>query len=151
MLSSLPPDITLYLLSFLSLTDVVKLHALSRDFSDFLAANEATIYHQLAILHHFTAPGVALEDAVEREQAVGGLLDGVTTWKQLCTFMVTPTMPRKLIYLRSTLGDPTASLVWLWSCARRWILSVRRRSGQLPCRRTRSHHPYAYACGPRLR
>ncbi|KIP03648.1 hypothetical protein PHLGIDRAFT_121393 [Phlebiopsis gigantea 11061_1 CR5-6] len=84
MFSFLSPDIALYTLSFLPLPDVVKLYALSRNVFRFLTENEATIYHQLAIIHRFVTPGIALEDAVESERAVGGLLDGVTTWKELC-------------------------------------------------------------------
>ena len=86
MFSSLSTDIVLYTLSFLPLPDVVKLYVLSRDVTRFLTENETAIYHQLAIIHRFVAPGIALQDAVESERAVGGLLDGVTTWKELCAY-----------------------------------------------------------------
>ena len=96
MFLSLSPDIALYTLSFLPLPDVVKFYVLSRSLFRFLSENEATIYHQLAIIHRFVAPGIALEDAVESERALGGLLDGVTTWKELCACLLHPAVFRSL-------------------------------------------------------
>lgn len=86
MFSQLSTDVSLYILSFLSLPDVLKLHRVSRDIHRFLEDNDTAIYHQLAIAHHFTSPGVSLDDVVECEQVRGGWLDGVRAWKDLCKY-----------------------------------------------------------------
>ena len=84
MFLTLTPDIVLYTLSYLTLPDVLKLYTLSHDTHDFLVDHESAVFHQLAVLHRFVTPGTTLEDAVADEHTVGGLLDGVTTWKELC-------------------------------------------------------------------
>lgn len=85
MFATLSPDVVLYTLSYLTLPDVLKLYTLSRSVHSFLLDHEPSIFHRLAILHRFVSSGTTLDDAVVEEHSLGGLLDGVSTWKELCT------------------------------------------------------------------
>ncbi len=80
-------DLSLYIFSFLQLKDICTLYLLSHDIHQFLHQHEATIYHQLAVSHHFITAGTSLEDAVLAEQTRVGWLDGTETWKELCKSM----------------------------------------------------------------
>ncbi|CAL1710653.1 unnamed protein product [Somion occarium] len=82
MLASLPSDLSLYILSFLSLHDISQLYVLSRKTRHFLLNHESEIYHQLAVSHRFVASGNSLQDAVLSE-APSKWLDGVKTWKDI--------------------------------------------------------------------
>lgn len=77
-------DLSLYVLSLLPFKDVVTLYRLSRDIRQFLIEHEASIFHQLAILHRFVTAGVTLEDATRAEDGRGAWLQGVQSWKELC-------------------------------------------------------------------
>lgn len=78
-------DLSLYVLSLLEFKDICTLYLLSRNIRQFLINHESAIFHQLAILHRFVSVGIALEDAARAEEHRGGWLDGVQTWKELCT------------------------------------------------------------------
>ena len=86
MFSLLSPDIVLYILSFLSLPDVVQLYRVSRGVHRFLVDNESAIYHQLAVLHRFVTPGSSLEHLIKQDKTQGGYLNGTTSWKDLCEY-----------------------------------------------------------------
>ena len=85
-------DLALYILSFLELKDVVTLYLLSRDVHRFLTEHEATIFHQLAILHRFVSAGTSLDDAVHAQDNKDEWLQGVQSWKQFCTYHVSDTI-----------------------------------------------------------
>ncbi|KAH9940290.1 hypothetical protein B0H21DRAFT_754997 [Amylocystis lapponica] len=85
MLLSFPTDLSLYIFSFLPLQDLRSLLLVSRQIHGLVADNEATVYHQAAILHNFVMQRTSLEDAKRSEdQPRGTGLDAVRTWKELC-------------------------------------------------------------------
>jgi hypothetical protein len=86
MLSVLPADLTLHILSSLSFRDVKALYTVSKSFHKFLYDHQDTLYHQLAIAHRYTVPGMSLADAVaaQLEEKGGGHLGGVDTWQSFC-------------------------------------------------------------------
>jgi hypothetical protein len=86
MLSILPTDLTLYILSLLSFKDVNVLYTVSQSFRNFLHDHQDTLYHQLAIAHRYAAPGMSLADAVaaQIEEKGGYHLKSVDTWQSFC-------------------------------------------------------------------
>lgn len=86
MLLSFPLDISLYVLSFLSIRDLRSLLLVSRSARSLIDENEQTIYHQVAILHHLVSPEASFEDIKLKESRRDAWLGDVETWKELCTF-----------------------------------------------------------------
>jgi hypothetical protein len=86
MLSTLPADLTLYILSLLSFKDVNVLYTVSQSFLKFLHDHQDTLYHQLAIAHRYAAPGMSLANAVaaQIEEKGGSHLRSVNTWQSFC-------------------------------------------------------------------
>ncbi|OCH92412.1 hypothetical protein OBBRIDRAFT_751376 [Obba rivulosa] len=83
-LLTIPPDITLYILSFLSIPDLRCFSLISRDAHRFVTENEHSIYHKAAVLHKFVESETALEQALQVEQIRSGWLAGVRGWKDFC-------------------------------------------------------------------
>lgn len=67
MLLSFPLDISLYVLSLLSIRDLRSLLLASRGARSLINENEQTIYHQAATLHHLVSPEASLEDIKLKE------------------------------------------------------------------------------------
>jgi hypothetical protein len=86
MLSTLPADVTLHILSSLSFGDVNALYTVSKSFHKFLHNHQDALYHQLAIAHRYAVPGMSLADAVaaQIEEKGGGHLRSVNTWQSFC-------------------------------------------------------------------
>ncbi|KAI0331256.1 hypothetical protein GY45DRAFT_641668 [Cubamyces sp. BRFM 1775] len=80
-LLTLPTDISLHILAYLSLHDLYHLRLVSRRIHSFIEAHEEPIYHQAAVYHHFVQPQTSLEDAAEANE---NWLGGVRDWKELC-------------------------------------------------------------------
>ena len=90
MLTSLPSDVFLYIISFLSFQDLHNLYLLSRTCSDFITSHEDAIFHQLAVAHRFVSPGTSLGDVpypglVSRTHGGDASQLRVGSWKELCT------------------------------------------------------------------
>ena len=81
MFLSLSLDITLHILSYLTLAEAARLHLLCRDTHRFLDDNEQIIYHQFAVSLHFAPPGLGLDQLVNRHSV---WLKDVRSWKDLC-------------------------------------------------------------------
>ncbi|KZT25576.1 hypothetical protein NEOLEDRAFT_350573 [Neolentinus lepideus HHB14362 ss-1] len=78
----LPAELSLYVFSFLSLSDIAALCRTSKNFRDFVKVNEETLYRQAAEWHRFIPAGVMqLQDA--KRQLKGLWSDGIMTWKEL--------------------------------------------------------------------
>lgn len=86
MLLTFPLDISLYVLSFLSIRDLRSLQLVSRGARSLVNDNEQTIYHQAAILHRFALSETSLEDIKSKESRRGPWLGGVESWKEFCAF-----------------------------------------------------------------
>lgn len=85
MFFTLSPDLSLYILSFVPVQDVVKLYTLSHSVARFLRSHEDALFHQLAVLHGYAKSGVSLDEAVAVELRKGGYhVKGVKTWMELC-------------------------------------------------------------------
>jgi len=84
MFLSFPPDVSLYILSFVSLHDIHSLSLVAREARALIINNEPTVYHQAAIVHRFVPAGISLEKAKRAESQKGGWLDDVQSWKELC-------------------------------------------------------------------
>lgn len=83
MLHILPIELSLSVLSYLPLQTLSSLPALSRQWFDFISANQSTIFHSAAVLHGYAQPGtVLLEDALSAYN--GSPWDGAADWKDLC-------------------------------------------------------------------
>ncbi|KAI9000776.1 hypothetical protein BD414DRAFT_12568 [Trametes punicea] len=80
-LLALPADISLHVLSYLSLHDLCHLRLVCRRIHAFFEAHEEPIYHQAAIYHHFVRPQTSLEDVADAHEP---WLGGVRDWKELC-------------------------------------------------------------------
>ncbi|KAI0073855.1 hypothetical protein K474DRAFT_135474 [Panus rudis PR-1116 ss-1] len=80
MLSVLPADISLHILSFLSLSDIANLHLTSRGNHRFLADHESEVYHQLAVSYRYVSPGTSLHEAIVAEYP-SSWLNGTEDWK----------------------------------------------------------------------
>ncbi|GJE88810.1 hypothetical protein PsYK624_048970 [Phanerochaete sordida] len=86
MVLTLSLDITLHVLSYLTLAQAARLHLLCRDTHRFLDDNEQAIYHQFAVSLHFAPQGLSLDDLAARHPV---WLKDVRTWKGLCRATVT--------------------------------------------------------------
>jgi F-box-like len=83
MLDILPVELSLSVLSYLPLQTLSSLPALSRQWFDFISANQSTIFRNAAILHGYAHPGtLLLEDALSAHK--GSPWDGTTDWKDFC-------------------------------------------------------------------
>ncbi|RPD56591.1 hypothetical protein L226DRAFT_502116 [Lentinus tigrinus ALCF2SS1-7] len=80
MLLSLPADVSLQVLAYLSLNELSQTRRAARAIDQFFHAHEDSIYHQAAIYHRFVRPQTALADVVLAD----GWLEGVRDWKELC-------------------------------------------------------------------
>ncbi|EMD32433.1 hypothetical protein CERSUDRAFT_126831 [Gelatoporia subvermispora B] len=83
-LLTIPPDITLYVLSFLPIPDLRSFSLIARQAHRCVVTHEDSIYHRAAILHKFTESQTSLEQAVQDEQIRSGWLVGVRGWKDFC-------------------------------------------------------------------
>ncbi|KAI0353079.1 hypothetical protein OH77DRAFT_1427857 [Trametes cingulata] len=81
-LLSLPADISLHVLAYLSLNDLYHLRLVCKRIHGFFEAHEETIYHQAAIYHRFVRSQTSLEDAALTTGQEW--LYGVQDWKELC-------------------------------------------------------------------
>ena len=88
MLSDLPADLTLYILSFLSFKHINALYPVSRSLFKFLHDHQDALYHRLAIAHRYALPGVSLADTVaaQLEKKGGGHLRDIDTWRDFCEY-----------------------------------------------------------------
>lgn len=121
MLLSFPTDVSLYVLSFLSVHDLRSLLLVSRSARALIRDNEQTVYHQAAVLHRFAPPETPLEDVKQAESLRGGWLDDVQSWKELCMFFVTLVYTLKQTTFRlarQTLDHLGAELGWTWLSVR---------------------------------
>ncbi|CCM01240.1 uncharacterized protein FIBRA_03289 [Fibroporia radiculosa] len=84
MLLTLPSDISLYILSFLSIRDLASLLRTSHQAHGLIEDNHQTVYHQAAILHQFAPPSISLSDTLLSTSSREKWLDDVTTWKEFC-------------------------------------------------------------------
>ena len=85
MFSSLSPDLSLYVLSYLGYQDALQLYSVSRATYQFCTDHEDALYHQLAVAHRFVKSGMTLEDGVALEISTGGYhVQGAQTWKDFC-------------------------------------------------------------------
>ncbi|KDQ20336.1 hypothetical protein BOTBODRAFT_27758 [Botryobasidium botryosum FD-172 SS1] len=82
MLSTLPPEVILQILSHLPVYSLPLLRALSSSWKDFLDLHESTIYRSAAFLHAIASPGSSLEDS--KGTHVLPWLDDVNDWKSFC-------------------------------------------------------------------
>jgi hypothetical protein len=83
MLTVLPPEVTLSVLSHLPIPTLFSLLVLSRQWFDFFTTNESTIFHRIAILHEYIKPEIRLlEDALSVN--TGRPWARSTSWKDFC-------------------------------------------------------------------
>ncbi|TDL20554.1 hypothetical protein BD410DRAFT_366995 [Rickenella mellea] len=82
MLSALPTESVVNILSFFLIHQIHRLQLVSRAWNLFIRTNESIIYGECAILHRFTQAGVLLCDA--RGSDLGPWLDDLKSWKDLC-------------------------------------------------------------------
>jgi|SRR6266566_1253496 len=83
MLHVLPVELSLAVLSYLSLQTLFPLPSLSREWFNFFFQNQSTIFRNAAILHGYTHPGsYLLEDALSEHK--GSPWEGATDWKDFC-------------------------------------------------------------------
>ncbi|EKM51760.1 uncharacterized protein PHACADRAFT_165090 [Phanerochaete carnosa HHB-10118-sp] len=80
MFLSLSLDITLHILSYLTLPDIAKLYRLCCHTRRFLCDNEDAIYHQFAVRLHFVPQGCGLGELIAKNPV---WLKDVKTWKDL--------------------------------------------------------------------
>ncbi|TDL20553.1 hypothetical protein BD410DRAFT_790777 [Rickenella mellea] len=81
MLSALPPEIVLNVLSYINIHQIHRLQLVSRTWNSFISTNESTIYRECAVLHLFAKPDIPLCDA--RGSLHGTWLDDLNSWKDL--------------------------------------------------------------------
>lgn len=87
-LSRLPPEIVLYLLSYLPISSLSQLYSVSRTWNTFLLHHEATIYHRAAFLHGFIdGDSASLESVKSSNKYSERVLADVDSWKKLCTYI----------------------------------------------------------------
>ncbi|EGN92333.1 hypothetical protein SERLA73DRAFT_117516 [Serpula lacrymans var. lacrymans S7.3] len=83
MLHLLPTEIALESLSYLPLHSLCIVPQVSRQWHDIFAANESSIYHKAAVLHHFAPSAVtSLSDSIKSYPERS--LIGVKNWKAFC-------------------------------------------------------------------
>lgn len=86
MLELLPPELTLEVLSHLSVFSLRSLRHVSRRWNTFITANEQAIYRQAAYFHDFTTfQDLSLEDTLTLRR--GSPWEGVVGWKDFCEFL----------------------------------------------------------------
>jgi len=87
-LNSLPPEIVLYIFSYLPLSSLSQLSCLSRPWNTFLLQHEATVYRRAAFLHGFIDDdSVSLESMKSSNKYSERVLADVDSWKKLCTYL----------------------------------------------------------------
>jgi len=87
-LNSLPPEIVLYIFSYLPLSSLSQLSCLSRPWNTFLLQHEATVYRRAAFLHGFIDDdSVSLESMKSSNRYSERVLADVDSWKKLCTYL----------------------------------------------------------------
>ena len=82
MFLGLPSDVCLHVLSYLSVSNLLQLRLVSREVNSYFAANEESIFHQVAIYHNLARPQTSLQEAVSNTE--GSWIDGVSDWKEFC-------------------------------------------------------------------
>jgi len=87
-LNSLPPEIVLYIFSYLPLSSLSQLPCLSRPWNTFLLQHEATVYRRAAFLHGFIDDdSVSLESMKSSNKYSERVLADVDSWKKLCAYL----------------------------------------------------------------
>ncbi|CAL1711315.1 unnamed protein product [Somion occarium] len=82
-LNSLPPELLLNILQYLPVQCLNGMMKLSREWRTFFTANEAAIYRNAALVHHFVPSiDISLEDA--KCLYAGHLLENVGNWRSFC-------------------------------------------------------------------
>ena len=82
MFSLLPPEISLDIVSDMTVYQIPSLRLVDSVWKQFVDVNENYIYRSAAIHHSFASPGSSL-DRVTGNKSVPWL-DGVASWKVLC-------------------------------------------------------------------
>ena len=85
MLQSLPVELTLKAMAYLTIQQLFQLQLVSSYWKAFFAANESSIYRNVAALHNFvSSPDISLPDAIstypERSMVY------VAGWREFCTW-----------------------------------------------------------------
>lgn len=81
-LTAFPPEILLYILTYLPLPSLNALSRTSKQWNQYFIENEPYIYRNAAYHHSLiSAPEVSLEDAIEQG---GAIVAGVTSWYEFC-------------------------------------------------------------------
>ncbi len=83
MLQKYPVEITLNILSYISIQGLASFPLISSDWNDFFIVNESSLYHSAALLHGF----ISSEDVslVEAKSAYAHrAMANVTGWKEFC-------------------------------------------------------------------
>lgn len=87
-LTALPPEILLYILTYLPLPALNALKRTSKEWHRYFVENEPYIYRNAAYYHGFIpAPESTLVDAIERS---GHSMGTVTSWSELCKTPLCP-------------------------------------------------------------
>ena len=87
----LPADLTLYVLSFLSFSDIATLHICSRAIHQFIDDHEEALYHQLAVSHRYAEKGRSLKEVRGKDTGMGtgmGTVKEVHGWKEFCKYFI---------------------------------------------------------------
>ncbi|KII85598.1 hypothetical protein PLICRDRAFT_31764 [Plicaturopsis crispa FD-325 SS-3] len=83
MLSALPTEVVLEVLAYLDIQILCSLQSLSRNWNDFIKANESSIYRNAAILHRLLdSPYGTLSET--KSLYSDRAMDGVNDWKDFC-------------------------------------------------------------------
>ncbi|KIO20830.1 hypothetical protein M407DRAFT_29543 [Tulasnella calospora MUT 4182] len=85
----LPPELIVQILCFLPVQDIRALNLVSRYYHDVVLLNERVIYEAAATFHGFIGPSQdrssppLISEVTSRPDSTG-LLDGVSSWKEIC-------------------------------------------------------------------
>jgi hypothetical protein len=84
MLTTLPTELSLYILRDLSLSDLANLQTVSRDVHSFLKIHEDAVYHNAAVYHRFVPATSTPDQRVELAPHRVRRRLGNASWKYLC-------------------------------------------------------------------
>lgn len=108
-LSALPPEIVLYILTYLPLQSLNSLRQTSKSWNQRFNENEPYIYRNAAYHHDFLpSTELSLEDAVKQ---CGKIVEGVTTWLALCNVFAVVVSKQRLTTCRSEVVHVRSKLV----------------------------------------
>ena len=82
MFQNLPIEVTLTILTHLSLRDIHAFQRVHSSWDEMVRSNEATIYLKAAICHGFARLGDTLDDAYWKAREDG--TSSVASWKEVC-------------------------------------------------------------------